>query len=347
MNGRDGRTLHVAVVGAGVIGLSVAAHLVELALPERLVVTLIADKFSPHTASDKSGGLVVPPDVPAGVDASRSDRQEKRWVCSTFKRLHTLYNSENGGEVGLKMVHGYYPAKADSSVSWWKDVVLGFRAADDSEAAMLSLQGKPIYAFSSYTVQVKTYLPWLLQCFIKAGGIARQAKVNNLSELSSYDIVINCTGIGAAQLVDDPMLYPAAGHVVSVKAPWVTQFFLEPLSGKYRAQVFPHIDSVFLGGTFDSKNISLDVAPEEVAEIMRRCQAVVPSLSGAEIVDTWVGVRPMRKGGVRLEREEGTHHPVVIHCYGHGHRGVSASWGCAEEVGGIVADFVKQATSKL
>ena len=253
--------------------------------------------------------------------------------------------------MGLKMVHGYYLGKEGSQrgYSWWKEVVIGFRPVESPEAAMLSLQGKLVYAFSTYLVHCKTYLPWLLQCFIKAGGITLQAKVNNLSELTSYDIVINCTGLGAAQLVGDPNVYPAAGHIVSVKAPWVSQYFIEaqPLAGKYRAYVIPHVDSTILEGTFDTKNISQDVVPEDVTEIMRRCQVLVPSLSGAEIVDTWVGVRPMRKGGVRLEKDERTGRPVVIHCYGHGSLGVSMSWGCAEEVGSIVTDCVKQTTSKL
>jgi D-amino-acid oxidase len=43
-----------------------------------------------------------------------------------------------------------------------------------------------------------------------------------------------------------------------------------------------------------------------------------------------VGLRPVRPE-VRLEAVG-----RVIHCYGHGGAGVTVSWGCAEEVLGLV-----------
>lgn len=48
----------VAVIGAGVIGLSSALHVKEI-VPEAEVVVL-ADKFPPNTTSDVSGGLWGP-----------------------------------------------------------------------------------------------------------------------------------------------------------------------------------------------------------------------------------------------------------------------------------------------
>ena len=48
------RKLKVAVVGAGVIGLSAALHLTER-FPGLLDVTVIADRFTPDTTSDKAG----------------------------------------------------------------------------------------------------------------------------------------------------------------------------------------------------------------------------------------------------------------------------------------------------
>ncbi len=53
----------------------------------------------------------------------------------------------------------------------------------------------------------------------------------------------------------------------------------------------------------------------------------------AEIVGKQAGLRPSRKGGVRLELEhfklKGGKTVKVIHNYGHGGSGVTISWGCA------------------
>jgi glycine/D-amino acid oxidase-like deaminating enzyme len=51
-----------------------------------------------------------------------------------------------------------------------------------------------------------------------------------------------------------------------------------------------------------------------------------------------VGLRPMRRSGVRLERDDvivSTGVPVV-HNYGHGGSGITLHWGCAQEAVALV-----------
>jgi D-amino-acid oxidase len=53
-------TLKIAVVGAGIIGLSSAVRIQEeLGLPN-VHITLIAEKFSPETTSDGAAGIWGP-----------------------------------------------------------------------------------------------------------------------------------------------------------------------------------------------------------------------------------------------------------------------------------------------
>jgi glycine/D-amino acid oxidase-like deaminating enzyme len=51
-------TLHVAVIGAGIVGLSTAV-LAQEAIPG-VCVTLISEHFSPDTTGDGSAGLWMP-----------------------------------------------------------------------------------------------------------------------------------------------------------------------------------------------------------------------------------------------------------------------------------------------
>lgn len=61
-----GRRQRVGVLGAGIIGLSTAVHILEKTQAEygqgasAVEVTIIADRFSPHTTSDGSGGFWEP-----------------------------------------------------------------------------------------------------------------------------------------------------------------------------------------------------------------------------------------------------------------------------------------------
>jgi D-amino-acid oxidase len=45
-----------------------------------------------------------------------------------------------------------------------------------------------------------------------------------------------------------------------------------------------------------------------------------------------VGLRPFRRSGVRLERDQLRDGRTVVHNYGHGGAGFTLSWGCAREV---------------
>jgi D-amino-acid oxidase len=55
-----------------------------------------------------------------------------------------------------------------------------------------------------------------------------------------------------------------------------------------------------------------------------------------EVVRYGVGLRPARKGGIRLESEH-INGILVVHSYGHAGYGYQTSWACAEEVVKIVA----------
>ncbi len=62
--------LKVAVVGAGVIGLSTALNLTSR-FPDDLEVTILADRFTPDTASDRSSAALKPQDFYKGPDQLR------------------------------------------------------------------------------------------------------------------------------------------------------------------------------------------------------------------------------------------------------------------------------------
>ena len=343
----------VAVLGAGVIGLPLATHLVETFSTE-LVVTLIAEKFSPNTASDVSGAImepVVPEGTPEEIARSR------RWCIATFDHVHALYNSPDGDEMGITLGHGYFvsaePRLFPAGERWYTDhMYLGVREASAAEKAMFPPQKGKMYAFTTYFLKCLAYLPWLKDRFVRHGGVVVQKKVENLSELSSYDVVINCTGVGAATLVSDTNVYPGKGIAISVRAPWVNHFFAVGGFTTEKTYIFPRPrdkeeKEVLLGGTFLMNDDSETTDSYLNEGILQRCQAAMPNLTGAEVLDTWVGHRPMRKGGVRLEREEGSHHPVVIHCYGHGGAGVTLHWGCVLDVTDLLRDALGLAKCKL
>ena len=106
-----------------------------------------------------------------------------------------------------------------------------------------------------------------------------------------------------------------------------------------------------LGGSYQKGNYEPAVDLELSSRIMTRAVALVPELTGGlgpehlDVVRHNVGLRPLRLGGTRVEKEvlkdvgreaEEGKGLWVVHSYGHGGYGYQCSYGCAQEVVGLV-----------
>lgn len=171
--------------------------------------------------------------------------------------------------------------------------------------------------------------------------------VDNLKEFSGkkYDIVFNCTGLGAQKLCNDKKIVPIRGQVIKVYAPWIkTAFYAD-----YDTYILPGFDgNVTLGATRQYESYNLKIDKYDSMSIRERCESLVPSLVGASIVCETVGLRPYRST-VRVECEMVTdsngNQIRWIHNYGHGGYGVTCSPGTAQYAIQLAHESLRQ--SKL
>jgi D-amino-acid oxidase len=179
------------------------------------------------------------------------------------------------------------------------------------------------------------YLDYLANRFRNAGGeINANVRFEKLEEVDSrFDVVINCAGIGARELVPDADLEPHRGQVALVPK-------IQGLSCAIVCDdaplmyAIPRTNDCVFGGTNDvSDNLAAD--PETTSRIVAECSGVL-NIEKPEVLALRVGLRPFRKSGVRLERAQLPDGRAVIHNYGHGGAGFTLSWGCAEAVFALV-----------
>ncbi|XP_045918418.1 D-aspartate oxidase isoform X2 [Micropterus dolomieu] len=324
------KSVRVAVVGAGVIGFSTAVCVAE-ALPF-CSVTLLAEKFSPDTTSDGAAGILFAerfPDIPL--------ERQKRWFKDSFNHLLAIAQSQHSAEAGVMLSSGWHIFKevpADKK-PFWSESVIGFRFMTEGELKRFP-DHKFGQAFTTIKCECSSYLPWLEKRFRKAGGQVEQRMVKSLHELSnSFDIIVNCSGLGSKTLVGDNKVYPVRGQVLKVKAPWLQHFIRD---GDGKTYIYPGIHSVTVGGTRQEGDWRLQVDEGDTKSILVRCSRLEPSLSKANVLCEWVGLRPSRKNP-RVEREE-VHlqgrRLHVVHNYGHGGWGVTLAWGTALDALGLV-----------
>jgi D-amino-acid oxidase len=175
------------------------------------------------------------------------------------------------------------------------------------------------------------YLDYLAARFLKAGGeINANVRFQELEDVDQqFELVINCAGIRARELVHDLDLEPHRGQVAIVPR-------IERLSCAIVCDdpplmyAIPRRNDCVFGGTNDlSSDLAADAATTD--QIIAECSRVL-NIDKPNILAERVGLRPFRKSGVRLERDELRDSRTVIHNYGHGGSGFTLSWGCAREV---------------
>ncbi|WP_307870614.1 FAD-dependent oxidoreductase [Saccharopolyspora endophytica] len=184
-------------------------------------------------------------------------------------------------------------------------------------------------------IDMPRYLDYLLARFQAAGGEILLASVSSLADaVAESDTVVNCTGVGAHELVGDPGVHPVLGQHVVVRNPGIDEYFIELSEGGEFTSWMPHGDRVVLGGVSVDHDWRRTPRAEISARIRRRVAQLEPRLADAEVLEETVGLRPGRDSvRVDVEHFEGAR---IIHDYGHAGCGVGLSWGCAFEVADLV-----------
>ncbi len=308
----------VVVVGGGVSGLTTAVVLAERGAE----VSLWAREEAARTTSAVAGALWEP---------YRIGPREKVavWAAETFEVFREL--ADRPAETGVRMVAGLQAAptaRGELPVPYWASGVPGVRRASTDELPAGYGSGLRMLL---PLLDMPVYLGHLLRRLRAAGGTTLRRAVATLEEAAAEaDTVVNCTGLGARDLLPDPDIRPVRGQLAVVANPGVTEWFVHCDDDDPRAAYFfPQPYGLVLGGTAEQDAWDTRPDPDTAREIIRRCALVDPRIADAEVLGHRVGLRPVRDE-VRLERDG-----AVVHNYGHGGAGVTVSWGCARRAAAL------------
>lgn len=242
------------------------------------------------------------------------------------RSLREFAGHAGDGRTGVRMMPGIeaYDEHLPQIPSWARSVP-GYRECDTVDVPA-GYAGA--WQYTIPLIDMPRYLDHLVARLIAAGArLTIGPRLTSFDGLDS-DLIINCAGLRAADLVDDPKLIPVRGQLVVIANPGIERFFQDNVVGAMTC-IFPHRDHAVLGGSSIVGETSLEWDDAEEAAIIDRCAAIDARIASATVVGRRVGLRPSRTQ-VRLERDE--RDPRVIHNYGHGGSGVTLSWGCAADV---------------
>lgn len=212
-------------------------------------------------------------------------------------------------------------------------------------------------SFTSVCINTAIYLPWLVSQCLKNGVVFKRAVFSHISEASlpdihpsnRVDLVVNCTGLGAAKLggVADKTVVPARGQIVLVRNDAGKMMDISGTDDGDGEACYVMTRAAgggtILGGSYQKGNWESQVDPNLAIRIMKRAVRLCPQLTGGkgiehlDVIRHAVGLRPVREGGTRIEKEH--HNGVwIVHNYGAGGAGYQSSYGCAKAAVELVED---------
>ena len=253
----------VAVVGAGVVGLSTARLLQQ----KGYQVTVYAKDLPPRTTSNMSAAYFGP------TGASQPDHTtpefENVWHRAT-RLSHRYFQDYLGDEYGVRWVPYYLVSQTPPSPQRG----LGRLIADlYPETAQLDPSEHPFptpYVRRRWTLQFEpsVYLNALLRDVRLASGprsvVVRE--FTNLDELLMLDepVIMNCTGLGAKPLFGDEELHPVKGQL-TVLLPQPEVNYAVVGGGLH---MLPRRDGIILGSTREANDWTLEPSEKQMERVM-------------------------------------------------------------------------------
>ncbi|KAJ1822693.1 hypothetical protein LPJ56_000722 [Coemansia sp. RSA 2599] len=352
----------IVVVGAGVIGLTVANRLQS---SNEFDVAVVAENIPDNVASSSMRSTAWASPWAGAHWRAWSNNQDTQLQSMEFDTYLALLDiAQNDPESGISIAPGIDLYEEFAGEKPWYAAKV--RDSVDIPRENLPAGIKYGLQYTTLLINVPRYLVYLKSKFIGAGGRIHRHKLGHIREAIGFAskkpagtpaIIVNCTGLGSRELggVNDMDMYPIRGQTVVVYAPEAKRTITR--IGSQFSYVIPRGDgTAVIGGTAERGCWDDRPDVQKTQTILRRTLELEPNLlSGGErvwadksigekvnalkkaVVSINVGFRPAREGGVRLQAQtlcapDSSEALDVVHCYGHAGYGYQSSIAFAESV---------------
>ncbi|KXS98301.1 hypothetical protein AC578_6837 [Pseudocercospora eumusae] len=358
---------NIVVLGAGVTGLTTALILARQSHKITVVAKHMPGDYDIEYASPWAGANYLPVSV-KGTEFERFERgtwgeleRLAREVPEAGIHFQETYVYRRAKDVGTPVGDWFKELLREDA--WFSSVVPNFRVLPKSDLPR-GIEGGT--AFTSVCINPAIYLPWLVSELLKLGAVMKRGIASHVADAAKLhhtgktaDLVVNATGLGSLKLegVADTKMYPARGQIVLVRneagvmastsgtddGPDEAVYIMQRAAG----------GGTILGGCLQKGNWESQPDPNLATRIMKRavelCPQLVPEGAGIEglsVIRHGVGLRPMRDGGIRVEREwiagpDGKK-VNVVHNYGHAGYGYQTSWGVCQAAAKLANEALQQ-----
>ncbi len=254
--GLPGHSGPVAVIGAGIVGLTTA----RLAQEAGYAVTLYAAARTPETTSDLAGGQFHPFSLfrPQSVTPEWRARFVQALDYS-FRRMQLSVGDDRGVRWLTTYVEGTRPEARLTAT---------FPPAARAVPIDQNPFGRPMTRYETLYTETSRYLARLQSDIVADGGRLVARRFSDLDQVLALPerLIFNCTGLGARELVGDTTLVPIKGQLAILLPQPEVRYALSTDAG----YAFPRPDGIVLGGSYERGREDDAVEPAAIGRIVER-----------------------------------------------------------------------------
>ncbi len=296
------KTWDVIVIGAGVIGLSIARELQKRGLSVVVLECTEPGREASHAAAGMlvAGGQENPPQLQPLAIAS----------AQIYSEFVQEVEDESGDKIDLRregtLLVGYPGAAPGSS----ETLTLQDLQRLEPELAGSSV---PVVRIEEKTVDPRALTAGLLKACLHRGvtvSSGQQVVSLNLSDgrvtgvttqntTYAAPLVVNCAGAWSGQIY--PYHFPVRPVKGQMLAVVCRRKLLKHVLRSSEVYIVPRSDGrILIGATVEEAGYDKRVVPDTIRALHRAAIKIMPSLSEARVVEDWAGLRPGTPDGLPI-----------------------------------------------
>ncbi|MFL6846301.1 MAG: FAD-dependent oxidoreductase [Allosphingosinicella sp.] len=251
----------VAVIGAGVMGLTTARLVQEAGLP----VTLYTEALTPQTTSNIAGGQISPfGHYDEGAVTPEWRAQFAAAMDYSWRRFQIMV----GDDYGIRWLPTYQQ-RASGGPPRPNPYHPGACELMPSEHPF---PFDHLLVYNTMYVEVGRFLRELTRDVQIAGGRIEVRRFATPAEIAALPerLVFNCTGLGARELFGDQELHPVRGQLAILLPQPEVRYAYQGEAG----YMFPRADGILLGGTFEPDEWDATPQPAAIERIVASHKAL-------------------------------------------------------------------------
>ncbi len=269
--GLPGHQGPVAVLGAGIMGLTTARLIQEAGYP----VTIYTSKLPPLTTSNIAGGQWYPSTVFQHSAVTSAFRQQ--FVAAAEYSYHR-YQLLAGERYGVRWMPNYELSSSPTAMGRTdmliRSMLPAMRELSSEQNPFGSQYGR---VWNAMFIEPARLLRELQRDILISGGKIKVRHFSERSQLSELPegLIFNCTGLGAKLLFGDDELIALRGQLAVLLPQPELDYAYTATNGLY---MFPRSDGVILGGTSEAQKTNLEPDREIADRIINGHRAIANAM---------------------------------------------------------------------